>query len=518
MTEENRWTPKDDDEQLEEIRGLDSTTIAHLRRRAQKQLYFMAKGVMGYKDINMQTHGRFCQFVQDESNDRKLQLMPRGTLKSSIATEADSVRIAVDDPENARILIVNEILENSKDFLGTIRAQFEKNRFLQALFPELIHSRFSGPGIDWSGQSATLPRNTAYKEPTWMPLGIGGAATSKHFSRIKVDDMIGLKAKQSAADLKAAIAWNRNIESLAIDAHSTIIEWTGTRWGKNDAYQEIINRYGDDLAIFSRSMIEKGRIIFPEKYDWKFLRRIQDETPDIWASQYMNDPTSDVNLDFDYSNFRYFVFDNEGNVRFKYQGRNEKWNRGDLDRVITVDPNAGGKKSPDEAAIVVTGQAPDENVFSLEVKSGRPSPTQLVQHIFDMCMKWRPRLIGIEQAGQQNTLHYFEEKMKKEQVYFNAIPLKHGNRVKEERIRTAIEPLVASQRLYLLRSQEGLYNQLKNYPDVKNDDIVDALSYAVEHWRKPIKLEQQQKNARIVKQILARRNPTTGYGPVSIVQ
>lgn len=512
----SRWEPKNDNEHLEEIKGLDSDTLAHLKLRARKSLYFMAKGVMGYKDITKRTHGRFCKFIEDHTVDRKLELMPRGHLKSSIATEADGVRLAVDDPDHARILIINEVLDNAKAFLSTIRAQFEKNKFLQALFPELVLSRFSGPGVDWSGMSATLPRSTAYKEPTWMPLGIGGAATSKHFSHIKVDDMIGLKAKASPADLKAAIAWNRNIESLAIDARSTIIEWIGTRWGKNDAYADIIDRYKDDLKIFHRSVIENGEIIFPEKYDWRFLNRIKNETPDIWMAQYMNDPTSDMTLDFNADDLRYFQFDHAGNVIFKSRGGVLRWSVSDLDRVLTADPNGGSKTAPDEAAIVVSGQAPDENVFTLSATSGRPNPDEFVDQIFKLAIRWRPRVVGIEQAGQQNTIFHFEKKMRKEGVFFNVVPLKHLNRVKEDRIRTMMQPVMAVKRLHVLKSQTKLVEQIKNYPDIKNDDLIDALAYAFEHFKVAVSQEQQQKNSATVRRLLARRSTTTGYSPLSL--
>jgi hypothetical protein len=258
---------------------------------------------------------------------------------------------------------------------------------------------------------------------------------------------------------------------------------------------------------------ENGKLIFPEKYNWKFLRRIQDETPDIWAAQYMNDPTSDVTTDFDGSSVRYFQFDVEGNVVFRDQGAVRRWHWSQLDRVVTVDPNGGSKQAPDEAAIVVSGVAPDENVFTLAVYAGRPTPTEFTEKLFKICQRWRPRIVGIEKAGQQQTRHNFEEKMKKELVFYLLTDLKHGNRDKTDRIRTSLEPVIASQRLFILRSQSGLDHQLKNFPDITNDDQVDALAYASELWRTPVGIEQQKKNVQAVKTLLARRNPRTGYGP-----
>lgn len=502
-------------EVLEEIQALDSTTIAHLKERAKHQLYFMAKGVMRYKDINVRTHGAFCRFFQDEEKMRRLGLMPRGHLKSSIALEADCVRLGCKDPDETRILIVNEIVDNSKAFLTTIKAQFEKNMFLRTLFPELIHDRFVGPGIQWSTEGATLPRSTTYKEPTWLPMGVGNAAASKHFSRIKADDIIGLESKRSPAAMRFAINWNRNIESLSIDAFNTIIDWIGTRWAKNDVYGDIIERYGNRLAVFTRSVVfEDGSLIFPEKYNWEFLAQIRDTTPDIWAAQYLNDPTTSLGQDFDVTNLRYYRFDNDGNILFKEGTSESKWHWQNLDRVITVDPNSGQKAAPDEASIIVSGLAPDDRAFVLADVTGRPSPTELVDRTYDLALRWRPRKVVIEQAGQQNTLFYFKKKCKDMGMYFNVEPAKHLNRVKEDRIRTALEPIVATRRLYILQSMTQLRSQLQNFPDLKNDDRVDALAYAVEHWHKPMAMEQQDKNRRAVTLMLNHRSPVTGYGIV----
>lgn len=504
------------EEKLEELRSLDSTTVEHLKLRARKQLYFMAKGVMGYKDVNTRTHGRFCRAMQSVERDRRLFLMPRSHLKSSIGTEADSVRLAVDDPDGARILIVNEILGNSVAFLGTIKAQFEKNEFLRFLFPELILDRFSGPGIQWSTEGATIPRKTTHKEPTWLPLGTGGAATSKHFTRIKADDIIGLEARKSPAVMRAAIEWNRNIEPLLISAREGIVDWIGTRWARNDVYADLIARYGKRLQVFSREAIEAEGIIFPEKFTMEWYQTIMDTTPDIWASQYMNNPLSDFGNDFDVASVQFYKWDNDGNLVFSADGVQTKWHQSNLDRVITVDPNSGSKTSKDEAAVTVSGLAPDNRAFVLESYGGRPTASELVEITYKLCKKWRPRVVGFEQAGQQNTLEYFKEKMRDEKMYFLVKPLKHMNRDKDDRIRTALEPIISTHRLYIARSMQPLLTQIKNFPDNDLKDRIDSLAYAVEEWRRPMSSEQQKKNTDAVNMMLNRRDPVTGYSKVQL--
>src|SRR5258706_14376433 len=64
---------------------------ARLRERASRSTYFMAKAVMGFRDIVPGLHGDMCAFIEHPSN-RKLGLVPRDHLKTSIWTIADTVR------------------------------------------------------------------------------------------------------------------------------------------------------------------------------------------------------------------------------------------------------------------------------------------------------------------------------------------------------------------------------------------------------------------------------------------
>jgi hypothetical protein len=48
-----------------------------------------------------------------------------------------------------------------------------------------------------------------------MTIGVGGAITGFHFTRIKGDDLIGIEAARSPAKMKEAIDWTDNIEPSA---------------------------------------------------------------------------------------------------------------------------------------------------------------------------------------------------------------------------------------------------------------------------------------------------------------
>lgn len=499
-----------ENELIEEVSSMPESTKQALAEKAKESLFFMSHGLLGMKDVNLHTHGAFCRFIQSETKLRRIGLMPRLHLKTAIATESDTIRLMVKDPNHARILIVGETDKTAGDIMGAIKQVFEKNQLIRMLYQEIVPPRLSGPGIQWSSEGLNMVRSTSYKEPTLMSVGVGGAVVSKHFTRIKADDLIGFEASRSPSVMKSTIKWNDSIEGLIVSAHETIIDWIGTRWAKNDLYSHLIEQYGSMMAVFRRGLIENNNLIFPEKFNWDQVALLK-KKPDEFSAQYENDPKSSVSMDFDSGDVRYYKMDSEGNLCYDIGGKVSKWHRESLDRVITVDPNSGSLTAPDEASIIVSGVAPDGRKFVLEEWGGRVRPDDLVDKIYSLASKWRPRVVGIEQAATQNTMFYFRKKCKDTGIYFNVEPLLHKNRVKEERIRTALQPVIASNMLYLLPSQRELFKQIEDFPSVKNDDRIDALAYAQELWRTPMKVEEEEKVNGAVNKLMASRNIMTGY-------
>lgn len=504
------------DELVEEIDGSGTDVHADLRLLAAENLFFLASGVLGYKDVSVETHGQFCLFFQDEAKRRRLGLMPRTHLKSTIATVADSIRLTLADPVESSILIVNEVERTAKDFLTEIKNHFQQNTLLRKLYPELIPTRFSGPGINWSGTEATLPiEGRIDRAPHWRVLGVGAALTGQHVHRIKADDLIGFESAHSPAAMAYAKAWNDNIISLLIDQHVDKIDWIGTRWAVNDLYADIMAKYRSNLAVFTREAVENEVIIFPALHNWEEYTDLIENKPNIWYAQYCNNPIAAGKQDLPAGSIRTFRFSMDGQrvIIDLPNGGTKEWAWWQLDRVITVDPNSGAPDAPDCAAVIVSAVSPDDEVFVLSAWSARCSPTELVNRVYDDARRWRVREVGIEKAGQQNTAHYFSEKALSEDYRISVVPLSHGNRHKQDRIRGNMHPVLASARLHLLPSQQTLRLQITEFPNNTGDlvDELDALAYGPEIWRKPLRTEDLERNQALHDKILRGRNARTGY-------
>src|SRR5215475_15884292 len=87
------------------------TVRQNLRWQAQRNTYFMAKAVVGFHDLTVGLHSEMCEWISSQPT-RKLGLVPRDHLKTSVWTIADTVRLIAADP-NIRLLIANETATNA---------------------------------------------------------------------------------------------------------------------------------------------------------------------------------------------------------------------------------------------------------------------------------------------------------------------------------------------------------------------------------------------------------------------
>lgn len=531
------YTPAPEPEVVEEVAGMSDTLRDKLRLRAQKDRYFLAKGILGYQDVNPYTHGPLCRAIEQGDRNRRMYLMPRGHLKTTLCTVTDSVGLALDNPEECRILIVNEIEDNAIGFLSEIKAHFESNELIHKLFPELIPERFGGPGSRWSTARACLPRSTAYKEWTWSAAGVGKALAGNHFNHIKCDDLIGFEARESPANMRYAIAFAKALEPLLIDMDRDTIDFIGTRWSIYDLYREMLNIYGDDMEYFAREDIEEvpknlsqrayeqagfkldgpdlrgtKQPIFPKKFSLKKLHRLSIIDPVLYYAQYKNNPIADGVKDFNADKVRYFDFDHQGNIVYRDEdGLIQRWHRDQLDVVMTCDPNSGELTAKDLPAIMVSATSPKDQVFVFESWSRRVQPDTFVEMIYEIWQKWQPRVLGIEKAGQQSTLFYFKKLAKQLQVYINVVPLEPRNRRKPEFIRKVVQPILNTDRLFLRKAQTVLQHQIRFHPDLENDDELNCLAYGGDIWTSPLTSAQLREEEEAAERVLAARNRRTGY-------
>lgn len=486
-----------------------------LRHLCRSDLYFLANGILGYTDMRERTHGPMCRYVERDPAQVRLMTVARGVFKSTIFTVADSIRLALNKPNDLRLAIFSEVEDNAHGWLAEIKTHFTTNELLRALFPEVLPERTEGPGSWWQTAEACLRREPGYnfKEATFTAMGYTSAATSQHYNHIKTDDLIGERAKASEVVMEEARRFIRSIRQLTVEPERDHLDFAGTHKGVKDAYVYLQEYFKGRISRYHRRAIENGESIFPERMSVEFLNALRETDPVTYFSEYDNDPIEEGTRDFDYSRVRAFDFDARGRVVFRdTEGRLKRYTRDQLDVVMCADPNSGSLKATDNAAIGVYAFGPTET-FVFDTWGKRVPPDAFVDQIYDMWRYWRPRVLGIEEAGQQTTAFYFAKKARELGESITQVPLRHRNRVKEIRIRKAVQPIINKGNLFMrLGRDHGLRKQLEFFPQVANDDEVDTLAYATEVARIPDAVTSNEEDTDdVANRVLALRNPRTGY-------
>lgn len=202
-----------------------------LAERYRGSLYATCKVLLGMKDVNRRTHGDMISALESDTK-RKLIVMPRGTLKSSIGVVGYSIWLLLRNP-NIRILIDSEVYTNSKNFIREIKAYLE-----MPLITEIFGAFKSD--TNWSEGEITIRQRT--KPSKEASITAGGIETTKvgmHYDVIIADDLNSGNNSLTPESCEKVIKHYRlNISILEPNGILSVI---GTRYSQGDLIQFILD-------------------------------------------------------------------------------------------------------------------------------------------------------------------------------------------------------------------------------------------------------------------------------------
>src|SRR5690349_17454193 len=245
----------------EEITRLPADLRGDIAERGKTDLFFFAKGILGYRDMTIGCHGPLCVFAKQNPSRFKGMLMPRDHFKSSVISIAGSMQMVVENP-NQRILLANESSTNAERFLRAIREQAESNRIFRALYSSVIPK--DTRRTRWNDSELQFNRQWTGPEPTIDSIGMTGAFTSRHYTHITVDDPISEEAIKSEKVMDDTIQRIKSFLSLLSKPEQDTYWVVGTRWALHDVYSWHMRSYGARMAWLVRAAIEGDQPIFPE--------------------------------------------------------------------------------------------------------------------------------------------------------------------------------------------------------------------------------------------------------------
>lgn len=491
-------------ENLPSLSGLHQPTTEEVRLRmaelGRTNLYFFCKVILGYKKLNKRVHGPMCRFSDKAMYKRRMKLMPRTHFKTTIWTIGETLQDIVRDP-NIRILVVSNTGRNAELFMEECQQHFELNEVFRWAYREVIPDNFNT--TRWNKNELLVKRTLIAREPTVDAIGAFGGIESRHYDKIKADDLVVEKHIYSDVEMDKLIQWSGGLESLLISQHEGTIDWVGSRKKKGDLYEHLMKSYVQgykpvdigpyaqafgELAIFTREVKENGEVIFPEMISEEFLRRLKRTDPQRYHAQYANSPKGTGLNTFQTEWLRNYKW-KEGLIQALHNGEIiEEVSPWSLERIIVYDPSVAEKKSSSKQAIHVVAKGSSPNIYVLESVVDHLEPLQAIKLLFEWQERWQCSMVSIEKRGFQGWVRYhlddIAERDNKPYLPIVEWPPQgdaSAQWAKIEHIR-GLQPVVRQGYLWLAPEHEALWEEFEFYPNVRWDDGLDALSQCLTYF------------------------------------
>lgn len=202
-----------------QVLALTLTLKDHYRR----DLYTLCRNALKYNEVTLQTHTDLIDALEADTK-RKLVVLPRGSLKSSIACVGYPIFRLINDPDD-RILITSELYTNSKTFLREIKQHMESPTI------STVFGAFRGD--TWNEGEITIAQRTRiYKEASVTAGGIGTTKVGQHYKTIICDDLNSPDNTNTIENAEKVLNYFRYLISI-LEPEGTLIV-IGTRYSEND--------------------------------------------------------------------------------------------------------------------------------------------------------------------------------------------------------------------------------------------------------------------------------------------
>jgi hypothetical protein len=544
-------------------------------------LWWFCREVFGFKDMVWDFHGEPCQLVghwgeshladgrvitttpaggyeEDNIVDSYRRIMiriPRETFKTSCFTRGMGLLTLARDPE-ATLGIFNETQDKPIQWIDAIRQVVENSVLFQTLYRDIIPKGIgfwdreagitTSRKLKWGGTGMRFERGSyGVSELSIEPHGITGTAVGKHFTHMIWDDIIGLKAAQSAAIMENAIEWVDNSRAIERPLEGGCVLVNHTTWAFHDVYRHMEQKWPGEWQIFHRSLLENpetgepddvfGVSTFPSKISTKKAHRMRDTDNFVFAAQYQCIPKAGRDQAFDPADNGAFhiVWEGKEPVMFLDKtGRYDEFNGSvfELDmedaphsapqvvplswcaKCIIIDP-APAKQAEIRAnrhannAMVVCAVDPWGRRFNLEARTARVGPEEILEQMVAMARTWQAWVWSVEEVTFSalyqplwSTIMSLREDLRDCNPEWH--PVSPEGRDKHARIRNNLMPLSQAGLLYYNMGHPEsqmpgcpsgyLLKELEEFPNGQVIDTIDAWSYLGESVQKPPTPEARQ--------------------------
>ena len=475
--------------------------ITKARGRCEKELKFLCKGALEMSDWSA-LHDDIAKFLL-WSGKKKLILVPRGHLKSSVVTIGYSIQSILQNMD-IRILIANAVWDNARKFMWKMQEYLKDKSLLPLMYGNFESKR-------WNQDEFVVSfRRAAQAEATISTTGVEKAQASQHYDKIILDDLVVRENIGSRDQMDKVITFYKDTLDLHDKGTETII--IGTRWTLGDLYQHLIENESRSINghwftsieersqwrdfawrpmkaeekpknalagfdVYLRQAIENGRPLFPQKFcigpdpegkKEDLLELKANKGSFHFSAQQMNDPVDEESIEF----------------KRKFYQEVERFPSKGVDMMF-IDPAFTLKQSNDFTGIVVTRFSEDNIVYVMEAVALKREPTQLVQEIFKLWERY-PNIIRTKvesNIAQVVMITLLKDEMRNRNQFYSVEEYRASTRENKAAKIRGMVPRYESGGFRFRKGLNILKDQLVEFPRSRHDDIIDALSQGMDEWR-----------------------------------
>lgn len=245
--------------------------LERVRWKCRTDLFYLAKEVLGYRDVDMDVHYPLLNILQKfeappldqrrtydivtpqrteylkpwlpmeklPGGRRRLILDPRGFYKTTINVVCHTVQWILNYPDIA-ILVVHARQETAEEMLSEIRSHFLYNPIMRDLFPEYCLS----PKTPGSRGKFTVPnrRRKSRKESTVAVCSLDSSVAGMHFDVIKFTDVVDATNTGTRDQCRKTIQSFGNFRNILVSPQCWM-DVEGTCYDYADLYNQMMDNH-----------------------------------------------------------------------------------------------------------------------------------------------------------------------------------------------------------------------------------------------------------------------------------
>jgi len=161
--------------------------------------------------------------------------------------------------------------------------------------------------------------------------------------------------------------------------------------------------------------------------------------------------------------------------------RDNTWNINNNIKIVSfIDPAISTKQTADYTAIVTIGiDVRNNDIYILDIYHAQVEPDDIIDNLFRIVWQYNPCRVGIEVVQYQKMLALEIQKQMRIRNMFFVLDEVRPMWEKEARIKSVLQARYSNKTVYHSLICNELEYELLKFPSGKNDDIIDALSWAV---------------------------------------